>query len=122
MSSGVVSIIVAAVGVLGTLRDDSVTEEIRKEVARSRRDYRATRGEAPMVISDQALEAGSLVNRELGRAYGMLTRIDRGQPPRRDDSLDEVERLLHSVMLATNVMRKQMRSDLGVDSPAGLGD
>ncbi|WP_143094516.1 hypothetical protein [Streptacidiphilus jiangxiensis] len=101
------------------LRDRSVTAEIREEVARSRREYRTTRGEAQMIIGDAVLDASSIVNRELGRAYGILMRMDRSQPPRRDDSLDEAERILQSVMVATNVMRQQMRNELGVSASAG---
>ncbi|MGW7274561.1 hypothetical protein ACWGH5_29040 [Streptomyces sp. NPDC054864] len=62
--------------VLHALERGEVTEELRLDLDRARRDHRLRHAEAQMVLPDTVTEAASMANRHLGDLYGLLMRLE----------------------------------------------
>ncbi|MFD6023421.1 hypothetical protein [Streptomyces griseoluteus] len=98
------------------LERDEVTEELRSELDRSRRDHRLRHAEAQMVLPDAVMAAASTANRHFGDLYGLLVRLDRGttEPGENVEAAREsMSRLWDSLWR----MRHVMRVDLGITPP-----
>ncbi|MGW3133460.1 hypothetical protein [Streptomyces sp. NPDC001123] len=95
---------------------DEVTEELRSELDRSRRDHRLRRAEAQMMLPDVVMAAAGTANRHFGDLYGLLIRLDRGttEPGENVEAAREsMNRLWDSLWRVRHVMRV----DLGITPP-----
>lgn len=81
----------------------------------ARMTYRRCYAESQMVVSDAVLEASRIVNGLLADVYGMLRRVEEGQPGLSED-LSVIRRLIEDIGTPLYEMRKKMRDDLGVSS------
>lgn len=102
--------------VLHALERGEVTEELRLDLDRARRDHRLHHAEAQMVLPDTVAEAASTANRHLGDLYGLLIRLDGGtaqQGQNLEAARESTDKLWDSLWR----MRHVMRVDLGVTAP-----
>ncbi|MGA5821324.1 hypothetical protein ACPC54_26060 [Kitasatospora sp. NPDC094028] len=100
-------------------RAGEVSDEVREEVEGARREHRASHAEGQMILPDEILEVASAVNLHLGRLYGVLRRLDLGNPGAGETvELADSMRARSWDLLAA--MRLAMRADLGVSSPQGV--
>lgn len=101
---------------LHPLEKGEVTEELRSDLDRARREHRLRHAEAQMVLPDTVAQEAGTANRHLGHLYGLLMRLDAATPQQGESvetawvNLDEVWEPLFS-------MRRVMRVDLGVTPP-----
>ncbi|NSC25659.1 hypothetical protein FM076_32720 [Streptomyces albus subsp. chlorinus] len=102
--------------VLHALERGEVTEELRSDLDRARRDHRLRHAEAQMVLPDTVAETASTANRHLGELYGLLMRLDKGTA-RQGESLDTVRESFDELWEALWRMRRIMRVDLGITAP-----
>ncbi|MFF7472775.1 hypothetical protein [Streptomyces sp. NPDC008092] len=95
---------------------DEVTEELRAELDRSRRDHRLRHAEAQMVLPDAVMAAASTANRHFGDLYGLLMRLDRGiaEP---GESVEAAREGMNRLWDSLWKMRHTMRVDLGITPP-----
>ncbi|MFE7229942.1 hypothetical protein ACFVAF_04540 [Streptomyces sp. NPDC057596] len=95
------------------VRAGVVTDEIRTDVDEMRRDHRARHAEAQMLVPDPVLIAAGAVNSHLGNLYGILRRLDLGDPESGETIEVAGEMRVVSWDLLTE-MRTAMRRDLGI--------
>ncbi|MEU7583528.1 hypothetical protein AB0B50_38810 [Streptomyces sp. NPDC041068] len=102
--------------VLHALEEGEVTEELRSDLDRARREHRLRHAEAQMVLPDTVAEAASTANRHLGDLYGLLMSLDGGTAQREGNveaARDSMDKLWDPLWR----MRHVMRVDLGVTDP-----
>lgn len=92
---------------------NTLTDEIRQSAATAMNAHRAQYDEAQMVVSDSVLAEARSVNHMISRLYGVLRRIDCGDP-RGGDSIEWAQRLLKDLWPHLKSIREAMRLDLGV--------
>ncbi|GAB2811018.1 hypothetical protein [Streptomyces daliensis] len=102
--------------VLHALERGEVTEELRSELDRARRDHRMRHAEAQMVLPDGVAGAASTANRHLGDLYGLLMRLE-GGTPRQGESVATARESLDKLWDPLWRMRHVMRVDLGITEP-----
>ena len=111
---------------LRIVRDGAVTAEERDRLERARQAYRDLYSDAQMIFSDNVLKAAVPVNTCLGDTYGMIKRLETGQPrpETADESSDTFERAHEYCSLTLydliDNLRQLMREDLGVSDPPRL--
>ena len=98
---------------LVAIRSSAVTDEIRADVDEMRRDHRARHAEAQMVVPNPVLIAAGTVNSHLSNLYGILRRLDLGEPETGETIEVAVEMRVGTWDLLSE-MRTVMRSDLGI--------
>ncbi|WP_030410123.1 hypothetical protein [Streptomyces sp. NRRL S-1448] len=120
LNAGTRDYITVTTNFLHALQAGEVTEELRWDLDRARRDHRVRHAEAQMVLPDEVLAAASTVNRGLGNLYGLLKRLDGGVAEQGESvaAAREDTRRLWDAMWR---MRHVMRSDLGITTPAEEG-
>lgn len=116
LSAGTRDLANAMTHVLHALERDEVTDELRSELDRTRRDHRLRHAEAQMVLPDPVSQAASTANRHLGAAYGLLKRCDEGRAER-EEHLEAARESLNELWDPLWNMRHLMRVDLGVTPP-----
>lgn len=98
--------------------DDSPAVSRRLTAARDA--HRDCYAEAQLRVPDPVLDLAGTVNRSLSATYGMLLRLDHGDP-RPGDSLGAVRTDIELLWRHIRLMRQRMRTDLGVPRPEGDG-
>ncbi|MFD8431917.1 hypothetical protein ACFV1R_30445 [Streptomyces coelicoflavus] len=98
---------------LVAIRSDAVTDEIRTDVEEMRRDHRARHAEAQMLVPDAVLVAAGTVNSHLSNLYGVLRRIDIGEPEQ-GETLESAAEMRKGAWDVLSAMRTIMRRDLGI--------
>ncbi len=116
LSAGTRDLANAMAKVLHALEAGEVTEELRSELDRARRDHRLRHAEAQMVLPDPVAETASTANRHLGAMYGLLMRLDQGTA-RQGESLDTAWESFDKLWDPLWKMRHVMRVDLGITPP-----
>ncbi|MET8687099.1 hypothetical protein ABZV77_23075 [Streptomyces sp. NPDC004732] len=116
LSAGTRDLANVMTNVFHALEKGEVTEELRADLARARREQRMRNAEAQMVLPDGVAEAASTANRHLGDAYGVLMRLDVGtaQP---GETLETAREALEQLWGPLWRMRRVMRVDLGITDP-----
>ncbi|MEU6378384.1 hypothetical protein [Streptomyces sp. NPDC046909] len=99
--------------ILHALERDEVTDDLRADLDRARRDHRLRHAEATMQLPDPVMAAASTANRHLGDLYGLLMRLDTGTAEQGEDTASARERM-NTVWDALWTMRHVMRVDLGI--------
>ncbi|WKX69542.1 hypothetical protein [Streptomyces sp. XD-27] len=97
------------------------TDDASHRLTEARDAHRDCYAEAQLRVPDPILDLAQGVNRSLNTTYGMLKRLDNGDL-RPGDSLDEVRAAIDRIRGELQLMRRQMRIDLGVSSAAGPGN
>ncbi|EQD83804.1 hypothetical protein A8924_6004 [Saccharopolyspora erythraea NRRL 2338] len=105
-----------ATNVLHALEKGEVTEELRSELDRVRRDHRLRHAEASMMLPDTVMAAASTVNRHFGELYGRLVRLDRGTAEQ-GENVEAVRDGMDALWDAVWRLRHVMRVDLGITAP-----
>ncbi|MEU6844235.1 hypothetical protein ABZ930_20440 [Streptomyces sp. NPDC046716] len=92
---------------------------VRQRLTEARDVHRDVYAEAQMRLPDTVLDLAGEVTHALGTVYGRLRRLDDGDP-RPGDSLDVARAEIDTLWERLRVLRRGMRSDLGVvpDRPA----
>lgn len=116
LSAGSRDLANAMTNFLHALDNGEVTEEVRSELDRARREHRMRHAEAQMVVPDAVAEQASTANRHLGDLYGRLMRLDRGLP-QEGESLESAWDSMDKLWSPLWTMRDAMRVDLGVSAP-----
>ncbi|MFH8597420.1 hypothetical protein [Streptomyces rimosus] len=98
---------------LHALEKGELTEELRSDLDRTRRDHRLRHAEAQMVLPDGAARAASTANRYLGDLYGLLMRL----PARHGEGMEAARESLDKLWDPLWAMRHVMRVDLGITAP-----
>ncbi|MGW4041285.1 hypothetical protein [Streptomyces sp. NPDC004721] len=99
--------------VLHAMEAGEVTDDLRSELDRARRDHRLCHAEAQMIMPDPVMNVASTVNRGFGDLYGELKRLDRGVAGQ-DESVATVREDMRKLWDALWAMRLVMRVDLGI--------
>lgn len=102
--------------VLHALERSEVTEDLRTDLDRARRDHRLHHAEAQMMLPDPVMAAASTANRHFGDLYGLLMRLDQGTAGR-TESLESAWESANELWDALWRMRRVMRVDLGITAP-----
>ncbi|MEU4028051.1 hypothetical protein [Streptomyces anulatus] len=102
--------------VLHALERSEVTEDLRSDLDRARRDHRLRHAEAQMVLPDAVMAAASTANRHLGDLYGLLMRLDQGAAEQ-GEGLETAWESTNGLWDALWRMRHVMRVDLGITAP-----
>ncbi|WP_269857045.1 hypothetical protein [Streptomyces sp. RPT161] len=102
--------------VLHALERDEVTEELRSELDRARRDHRLRHAEAQMMLPDTVMAAASTANRYLGDLYGLLIRLDSGTAEQ-GENVEAARARMNGLWDSLWRMRHVMRVDLGITAP-----
>ncbi|WP_234433861.1 hypothetical protein [Streptomyces rimosus] len=102
--------------VLHALEKGELTEELRSDLDRARRDHRLRHAEAQMILPDGVARAASTANRYLGDLYGLLMRLH-GNTARDGESLEAARENLDKLWDPLWAMRHVMRVDLGITAP-----
>lgn len=116
LSAGTRDLANGMTNVLHALERGEVSEELRSDLDRARREHRLRHAEAQMMLPDRVAEAASTANRHLGELYGSLMRLD-GGAARQGESLDTVRESFDALWDALWRMRRVMRVDLGITAP-----
>ncbi|WP_353940751.1 hypothetical protein ABII15_03400 [Streptomyces sp. HUAS MG91] len=91
---------------------------VRQRLTEARDVHRDVYAEAQMRLPDTVLDLAGEITHALGTVYGRLRRLDDGDP-RPGDSLDAARAEIDALWERMRVLRRGMRSDLGVaDQPA----
>ncbi|MGI5352700.1 hypothetical protein ACQEU8_31640 [Streptomyces sp. CA-250714] len=98
---------------LHALERREVTDELRSDLDRARREHRMRHAEAQMVLPDSVAEAASTANRHLGGLYGLLMRLD-GGTAQQGENLAAARESMDKLWDPLWRMRHLMRVDLGV--------
>ncbi|MFI9230837.1 hypothetical protein [Streptomyces rimosus] len=98
------------------LEKGELTEELRSDLDRARRDHRLRHAEAQMILPDGVARAASTANRYLGDLYGLLMRLH-GNAARHGESLEATRESLDKLWHPLWAMRHVMRVDLGITAP-----
>ncbi|MFF3907849.1 hypothetical protein ACFYZJ_18065 [Streptomyces sp. NPDC001848] len=98
------------------LKAGEVTDELRSDLDRARRDHRLRHAEAQMMLPDAVMAAASTVNRGFGDLYGLLKRLDRGLAEE-GEGLDVAQEDMRRLWDALWELRRVMRADLGITPP-----
>jgi hypothetical protein len=102
---------------------ETVTDEGRADLARARDAFRDLYSDAQMILPDRVLDAAATVSADLGEAYGVIRRLELGQPrDRAADNPAETIEFAHEFCRVTiydriTDLRQLMREDLGVSEP-----
>ncbi|MGI5467176.1 hypothetical protein [Streptomyces sp. CA-132043] len=102
--------------VLHALQRGEMTEELRTDLDRARREHRMRHAEAQMVLPDTVAEAASTANRHLGDLYGLLMRLD-GNTAQQGENLAAASESMDQLWDPLWKMRRLMRVDLGITEP-----
>ncbi|WP_158697857.1 hypothetical protein [Streptomyces prunicolor] len=95
------------------IRSGAVTDEIRIDVDEMRRGHRARDAEAQMLVPDDVLIAAGKVNSHLSILYGILRRLDLGEPEP-GETIEMAAELRVGTWELLAAMRTIMRRDLGI--------
>ncbi|MFE6891249.1 hypothetical protein [Streptomyces sp. NPDC057694] len=91
---------------------------VRQRLTEARDVHRDVYAEAQMRLPDTVLDLAGEITHALGTVYGRLRRLDDGDP-RPGDSLGVAQAEIDALWERLRVLRRGMRSDLGVaDRPA----
>ncbi|OLZ68506.1 hypothetical protein AV521_20330 [Streptomyces sp. IMTB 2501] len=101
---------------LHSVEAGDVTDELRSELDRGRRDHRMLHAEAQMIMPRPVMAAASTVNRGFGDLYGALKRLDR-DIAQQGESTDTAREDMRSLWDALWNLRDVMRVDLGITAP-----
>jgi hypothetical protein len=110
---------------LRIITDHAVTDEARVQLEKARQAYRGLYSDAQMILPDKVLAAAIPLNTGLGDAYGMIMRLEAGQPrlgP--EDGPPDTHEIAHEYCRVTlydliETLRQSMREDLGVSVSTG---
>ncbi|MEV0599017.1 hypothetical protein AB0I82_06960 [Streptomyces sp. NPDC050315] len=116
LSAGTRDLANAITQVLHALDKGEMTDELRSELDRARRDHRLRHAEAQMVLPDSVAEAASTANRHLGGLYGLLMRLDAGTA-QQGESMEAAWESFDKLWDPLWRMRRLMRADLGITEP-----
>ena len=116
LNGGTRDYVTAMTNVLHALKADEMTDELRSDLDRARRDHRLRHAEAQMILPDAVMAAASTANRELGDLYGVLKRLDRGLAAR-GENVETAEADMSRLWDALWALRHVMRVDLGITAP-----
>ena len=101
----------------------AVTDDGRADLAKARQRYRDLYSDAQMILPDKVLATAALVSEGLGEAYGMVKRLEIGEPRARSaEGPGETIEIAHEYCRVTLYdliiqLRQLMREDLGVSDP-----
>ena len=98
------------------LKAGEVTDELRSDLDRARRDHRLRHAAAQMMVPDAVLAAASTVNRGFGDLYGLLKRLD-GGTAEEGENVDAAQEDMRGLLDSLWAMRRVMRVDLGITAP-----
>ncbi|AOR34360.1 hypothetical protein BFF78_27875 [Streptomyces fodineus] len=90
---------------------NTLTDEIRQRAATAINAHHTQYDEAQMVVTDSVLAEARSVNDKIGVLYGVLRRIDCGDP-REDDTIEQVKRLLKELWPPCNPCGRPCASTL----------
>ncbi|KUF19348.1 hypothetical protein [Streptomyces silvensis] len=116
LSAGTRDLANVMTNVLHALEQDEMTDDLRSDLDRARREHRMRHAEAQMVLPDPVTETASTANRHLGDLYGLLRRLD-ADTARPGESLESARRGLTGLWEPLWRMRHVMRVDLGITDP-----
>ncbi|MFE0764198.1 hypothetical protein [Streptomyces smyrnaeus] len=68
-----------------------MTDELRSDLDRPRREHRLRHAEAQMVLPDTVAETASTASRQLAEVYGLLMRLD-GSTARQDTAMESFDK------------------------------
>jgi hypothetical protein len=102
-----------------------VTDQAQADLAESRRVFRDLYSDAQMVLPDRVLEVAMAVSEGLGEAYGMVRRLEAGQPRLHGadvpETIERASEYCRTTLYDTIAeLRQLMREDLGVAGTSGL--
>lgn len=109
---------------LRMLRNDILTAEERDRLEKARQTYRDLYSYAQMILPDEVLKAAVPVNSCLGDTYGMIKRLEAGEPRAETadypaDTFEKAhERCSVTLYDLIDTLRRLMREDLGVSDSA----
>ncbi|OLT24934.1 hypothetical protein BJF83_23500 [Nocardiopsis sp. CNR-923] len=103
----------ALTDLLHAVQLDEPRDGEREALEQARSAYRLCYAEAQLSVNDEILEAASQVNRTLTSLFGVVKRLDNGNP-RAGDNFDSAEGERQRVWGRIEQLRLLMRSDLGV--------
>jgi type II secretory pathway pseudopilin PulG len=110
---------------LRMITSDVITDEGRGELTEARKSYRDIYSAAQMILPDNVLDEASAVSAALAKAYGIVMRLEVGNPEARspgapeettEEAADYIRIDLYNEILE---LRYHMRVDLGVSDPDG---
>ncbi|MFG3257215.1 hypothetical protein [Streptomyces sp. NPDC048172] len=101
---------------LHALENGEMTEELRADLDRARREHRLCHAEAQMVLPDSVASAASTANRHLGDLHGLLIRLAAGTE-QEGESLAVAWENMDALWDPLWHMRHVMRVDLGITDP-----
>ncbi|MEU9344465.1 hypothetical protein AB0D74_25035 [Streptomyces sp. NPDC048278] len=116
LNSGTRDLINVMTRLVHALERDEVTEDLRSELDRSRRDHRLRHAEAQMVLPDAVMAAASTANRHFGDLYGLLLRLETGTA-RPGENVEAARESMDRLWDSLWRMRHVMRVDLGITPP-----
>lgn len=101
----------------------AITDEGRTDLSKARQTFRDLYSDAQMILPDKVLDAAASVSEGLGRAYGMVKRLEIGKPSTNPaEGPAETIDIAHEYCRVTLYdliieVRQLMREDLGVSGP-----
>ncbi|MFV0131800.1 hypothetical protein ACLGIH_00675 [Streptomyces sp. HMX87] len=93
-----------------------MTDELRSDLDRARREHRLRHAEAQMELPDTVAETANTANRHLGDLYGLLMRLD-GGTAQRAENLQAARESLDKLWDPLWRVRHVMRVGLGITAP-----
>ncbi|MFY7064667.1 hypothetical protein ACOQFV_02270 [Nocardiopsis changdeensis] len=106
----------ALTDLLRALELDEPRDEERGSIERVRAAYRLSYAEAQLSVNDDILGAASKVNRSLSSLFGLVKRLDHGNP-RDGETAKLAETRRQDTWVRLQELRLLMRVDLGVGVP-----
>ncbi|MFI1423101.1 hypothetical protein ACH4VX_35110 [Streptomyces sp. NPDC020731] len=101
-------------GCMHDLRRDGALEEARRAELEERWSvYVVQHAESHMIVSDDVLPVLGAANGLLRKIYGLVKRLDAGQP-RQGETVEELSRRVDGLWEKLSDLRDEMRRDLGV--------
>ncbi|MFC5958661.1 hypothetical protein ACFP51_30765 [Streptomyces pratens] len=94
-------------------RVGTLDEARRAELEERWSAYVIQHAESHLIVSDAVLPVLGAANGSLRKIYGLLKRLDEGQP-RQEESVEELSRQMDSLWDRLTDLRDEMRRDLGV--------
>ncbi|WP_406357976.1 hypothetical protein OHB56_35865 [Streptomyces sp. NBC_01635] len=104
----------ALAGCMHDLRRVGTLDEVRRAELEERwSTYVVQHAECHMIVSDAVLPVLGAANGSLRKIYGLVKRLDAGQP-RQEESVEELSRRVDDLWDRLTDLRDEMRRDLGV--------
>jgi hypothetical protein len=95
---------------------NAVNDEGRADLSKARQTYRDLYSDAQMILPDHVLDAAASVSEGLGQAYGMVKRLETGEPSA--ETIDIAQEYCRVTLYDLIIeVRQLMREDLGVSDP-----